>query len=182
MIKDIINKVIARLTADTTVNPSANITFFKNPFREIAEDELPCIKVAMMRGDASRINNNIEYQHDDQLIVAYIAQGNDNALEDALYDKGEQIRDFLIKDENNSGDAAALHHLISDLTFASWDMDLKNGEVGTGAIVLKFNIRYHTKHNIVFEDLEGVELTVKHTGAGEDSDAYPTESINIPTS
>ena len=116
--KSIVDKVIARLQTIPSLNPNlpnCPTQAFKNPFREVAEDELPCFKVALMRGKTERINNAIEYGWTDQLIVAYIAQGNDNDLEDALYSACETMAAFLIKDENNSGDPDALHHLVSVL-------------------------------------------------------------------
>lgn len=181
--KAIVNKVIARLLTLEAINPDLPdaINIYKNPFREVSEDELPCVKVAIMSGESERINNAPEYQHTDQLIIAYMAQGNDDDLEDELYDAAEAIYDFLIKEENNSGDAATLHHLISDLAYTGWDMDLKIGGIGTGAVVLKFDIIYHSKHLLEFGDLEGFEIEVKHTGAGENTDPLFVDSIDLPT-
>ncbi len=183
--KTIVDKVIERLKTLPAINPDLpeTICFFRNPFREISEEELPCVKVALLRGKSERINNAIEYENEDTLMVAYQAQGNeDSGLEDKLYDAQEAIKDFLIKDENDSGNPDALHHLLSDLEFEDWDMDLVNAAVGTGAIVLKFNITYHTKHVLSFDDdLEGFEVTIKHTDAGEDTDPIAVDSIDLPT-
>lgn len=172
MKKLIVDKVIERLKTLPAINPNlpvCTINAYKNPFRPVESNELPCLKVALMRGKTSRFTNAIEYKWTDQLVVAYQAQGNDEDLEDGLYAAAEAIADFLIKDENDSGDADSLHHLISDLELTDWDMDLKNGAVGQGAIVLKFDLTYHTKHELEFPDLEGVDYIIKPLGAGEET-------------
>lgn len=181
--KAIVDKIIERLTGLEAINPDPNypIDIFKNPFRPVEPDDLPCLKVAIMRGKTERITNSIEYAWTDQLIVAYQTKGNDNDLEDDLYKAAEAISDFLIKDENNSGDPDSLHHLISDLVLTDWDMDLKNGEVGVGAIVLKFDLTYHIKYELVFPDLEGFEIIAKLATAGQNTDPAFTESLDLPT-
>lgn len=184
--KSIVDKVIERLQLIPDLNPrlpTCPIPAFKNPFREVSQDEIPCFKVALMRGKTDRINNAIEYRWTDQLIVAYIAMGNDGSdLEDHLYHACELMAATLIGDENNSSDPDALHHLVSDLVLTDWDMDLKNGEVGTGAIVLKFDLTYHQKYVMEFDDLEGLDITIKHTEAGEDTEAIAKVKIDLPTS
>lgn len=161
--------------------PAIKTPAFGNPFRELAEGEVPCFKVALMSGKAERVNNRIEYAHSDTLVVAYIFEANEDDLENALYAAGEEILDFLIKDENNSADADSIHHLVSDLIFSEWSMDLKNGATGTGAIVLKFDLSYHTTHELSFGALEGFEVTIKHTDAGDDTDPVAVDSIDVPT-
>lgn len=182
--KTVVNKIRDRiLVFEKALDPSAKCypPVFKNPFREVDPDsEMPCYKVALIRGKTDRINNAIEYEWKDQLIVAYIAQGNEGDLEDDLYDKGEALAAFLICDENNSEDPDALHHLISDLELTDWDMDLKTGSVGTGAIVLKFDLTYHTKYEMEFGPLAGFDVTVKHTEAGEDTEPVAVFAIDLP--
>lgn len=181
--KAIVDKVIERLQTIEALNPrlpTCPTPAFKNPFREVTEEELPCFKVALLRGKTDRINNAIEYRWTDQLIVAYIAQGNDDGtLEDDLYEAAELMAALLIGDENNSADEDSLHHLVSDLVLTDWDMDLKNGAVGTGAIVLKFDLTYHQKYVMEFDDLEGLDITIKHTEAGEDTEAIAKVTINL---
>lgn len=181
--KALINKVKERiLKFETQLDPNAKCypKIFKNPFREVdPETELPCYKVAIVRGKADRINNSIEYEWKDQLIIAYVGQGNEDDLEDGLYDKAEALAAFIIGDENNSGDPDALHHLVSDLELTDWDMDLKTGAVGTGAIVLKFDLTYHIKYEMEFDDLEGFDITVKHTEAGEDTEPVARITIDL---
>jgi len=184
--KTIVDKVIERLQLIPDLNPglpTCATPAFKNPFREVSQDEVPCFKVALMRGKTDRISNSIEYRWTDQLIVAYIDQGNDDGdLEDRLYEACELMSATLIGDENNSGAADSMHHLVSDLVLTDWDMDLKNGEVGVGAIVLKFDLTYHQKYVMEFDDLEGLDITIKHTEAGDDSLPIALVKIDLPTS
>lgn len=184
--KEIVDKVIERLQTIPSLNPDLPgeaLDAFKNPFREVSTDELPCFKVGFVSGNASRINNAIEYEHSDELIVAYIAQGNGDDLQDALYDAMEIILDFLIRDENNPADADSLHHLVSDLIYTDWSMDMKTGEVGSGAIVLKFNVVYHTRHEITGDDFTKAYFSMKPAGASEETPSIPDEQlITLPQS
>lgn len=182
--KEIVDKVIERLKTDSVLNPSLpeTITFYKNPFREQESDDLPACAVTLRQGNSIRYNNQMEYSNTDELMVVYMAQGNDDTLEDNLYEAKEAIKDFLIKDQNNAEIDDSLHHIINDLVFTGWDMDLKRAAVGTGAIVLRFDINYYTTHEITFGDLEQANVTIKHTDAGDDTDPYVTEEIiNFPT-
>lgn len=180
--KDIINKVIERLKTLESIKPTngCELFFFKNPYRPNAPEEFPCVKVAFARGATERINNAIEYEWTDQLVVAYQAQGNDNDLEDLLYDSADAIADFLIDDENDSGNPEALHHLISDLELKSWEMDLQAGNVGTGAIVLIFDLKYHTKHEIEFGDLDGFDITIKPKDSTPATEPIYETKIDLP--
>lgn len=184
--KAIVNKVKERIEFfEKARDPSATCLppVFKNPFREVDPDaEIPCYKVALIRGKTERITNAIEYEWTDQLIIAYIAQGNEGDLEDELYDRGEELAAFLIGDENNSENPNALHHLVSDLVLTDWDMDLKTGATGTGAIVLKFDLTYHIKYEMEFGPLAGFNVTVKHTEAGEHTEPVAVFTIDLPQS
>lgn len=180
--KAIVDKVLSVVQAIPELNPklpNCPTPAFKNPFREVAEDEVPCFKVALMRGKSERINNSIEYAYTDQLVVAYIAQGNDSELEDHLYQASELMAEALINSENNSGDLNSLHHLVSDLVLTDWDMDLKNGAVGTGAIVLKFDLTYHLKYELTYPDFEGFEIAIKHTAAGPETPIIGPDRVDL---
>lgn len=177
--KSIVDKIISRIPAGTGLTPEES---FKNPFREISEDELPCLKVALMRGRSEEIDTRIRYRHNDSLIVAWVDQGNGDELVDRLYEAGEKIADFLINDANNSGEPEALYHEEIQLMLANWDMDLKTGAAGTGAIVLTFDIKYHTEHTLVFEDLESIHLNTKPKEASDDDNtASFIDTIDLPT-
>lgn len=175
---DIVDNVIARLPAGTGLTPE---TTHKNPFREVAESELPALKVALMRGRSDEINTQIEYERLDTLVVAWIDQGNDDALIERLYDAEEKISNFLINDANNNEITGNLRQLVDDLTHTNFDMDLKNAGAGTGAIVLTFDIKYHTTHSIEFEDLEGYELEVRPKEAADSDITVFTDSVDLPT-
>lgn len=182
--KIIVNKVIERLKTLTAIQPASGcgeLTFFKNPYRPAdPETELPCVKVAFMRGASERINNAIEYEHTDQLLIAYQAQGNDSDLEDTLYDAADAIEDFLINDENDSSADNTLWNVIDDLELKSWEMDLQTGDIGTGAIVLIFDLKYHTKHVLEFGDLEGFNITIKPKDSTAATEPIYETSIDLP--
>lgn len=181
----IVEKVQERLNTLEIIHPNfpETVPTFTNPFREVESNELPALKVAIMGGSANRRNNNIEYKNNDMLYIVYQVQGNDDAdLQFTLYTAQEEITNFMILDDNDSGDPDSIHHLINDLEFIEWDMDLKNGESGTGAMVMKFKIDYHTNHNLIFDDLETVSIDLKHTDAGEDTESYSIDEQTLPTS
>lgn len=182
--REIIDLIVTRLkTIRTELGISDENHIFTNPFREIDTTEVPCLKIALMNGDAERFTNAIEYANMDRLMIAYIMQDNGD-LHPELYDKGEFIADFIIRDENDSQNEGTLNSVLSDLKYVGWDIDLKLGAIGAGAIVLKFDIKYHTEHKPVFEnDLETVSVDVRVDGLSDEEgvDPYPQINITLPT-
>jgi hypothetical protein len=168
----IVDRII-QLLDDNDVTDAAH--YFKNPFREIDPEELPAIKVAIMRGTSQRENSQPEYSHADELVVAYIAQENDD-LADMLNYYAERIEDFLIQKEA----AGALSDVLNDLTSAEFTLALEKAEIGTGAGILKFNISYWTKHTVPLGPLEGFEVAIKPSDAPPADDPIFTESIDLP--
>lgn len=183
---EIIDKVIERLKKLPAINPDIEnggdpISSFKNPFREVPPDQLPAFKVGLLRGKSARISNKIEYEHTDQLVVVYQKQGNvDSGLEDDLLAAMEAIADFLILDENDSGDPEALNSVVSDLVFTGFDTDFKAASVGTGAVVLTFDVVHHTTHVLQFGNLERVGYTIKPKDSTPDTPAVAEGVIDLP--
>lgn len=151
--------------------------FFDNPFREIDESELPCIKAAIMGGDSTMENTKIEYSHKPQIVVAYVCQGNDKLAAKLNY-MGERISRFLINYENTENEKLGLDEMMQ----TGWDLSLEKGASGTGAIVLKFAGKYWTDHAPVLGPLEEVYVEYKPTTAPPDDDPLYDETITLPQS
>lgn len=199
--KLIIDKVIQRLLTIEAINPMSDgceLPVFKNPFREVDEkEEVPCLKVALMRGDMQEYNNAIEFKRTDTLVIAYTDRGNDgnydeeNNLEDRLYEIEETIFDFIVKDHNNPSDPDSLYNLrrdpadrqtiINEIMPTKWDLDLQNGTAGIGTIVLMFDLEYYTKHEPDFDDLTGIDVEITPADATEDTDPIATLEIDLPS-
>ncbi len=172
--QDLVQKILD-LLADNAVTDAQH--FFDNPFREISEEELPCIKAAIMRGDSNRENTKIEYSHKPELVVVYVCQNNDKLAAKLNY-FGERISRFLINYENTENEDLGL----DDLVQTGWDLSLQNGEVGTGALILKFTGTYWTDHAPVLGPLEEVYVAYKPTTAPADDDPLYDETITLPQS
>lgn len=171
--QDVVQHILDILR-DNNVTDAQN--FFDNPFREISEDELPCIKAAIMRGDSARETTKIEYSHKPELVVVYAAQGNEK-LAAVLNYFGERITRFLINYENTENEALGL----DDLEQTGWELAMDKGATGTGAIILKFRGAYWTEHAPPLDNLEEVYVAYKPTTAGEDDDPLYDETITLPT-
>lgn len=171
--RDIVEKIADRLRSE---NVTDAVAIFKNPFREIdADEELPCLKIGIIRDPATWRNNAIEYSHKPEIVVAYVDKGNDE-LADKLYYMAERIENFLINDENMQSYAG----LFDTLELQGMDMQLSNAETGLGAIVLKFTGEYITRHEPVLPDFAGLEIEVS-SGAADPGEAPAfVESITLP--
>lgn len=170
--QDLVQHILDVL-ADEAVTDA--VAFFDNPFREVAEEELPCIKAAIMRGDSTRETTKIEYSHKPELVVVYCAQNNDK-LAAVLNYYGERISRFLINYENTENVKLGL----DDLVMTGWDLSLENAATGTGAVILKFTGTYWTDHAPVLGPLEEVYVAYKPTTAGEEDDPLYDETITLP--
>lgn len=172
--QDIVDKVVQKLQ---TANVTDATHFFKNPFREISPDELPAIKVAIMRETPTFENTGMEYSREADLVIAYVAEGNDK-LADNLYTAAESIENFIINDENTT----QLDGLLDDLKQSDFQMNLEVGRIGLGAAVLTFRITYWTKHAANFVDLEKIGVTIKPETAPASDPPLFEEIIDLPQS
>lgn len=170
--QDIVQKIIDILT-DNAVTDAQH--FFDNPWREVAEEELPCLKVALVRGDSARETTKIEYSHKPELVVAYCAQGNEK-LSAVLNYYGERISRFLINYENTQHEKLGL----DDLELTGWELNMEAGATGTGALMLKFRGSYWTDHAPALGPLQSVYVEYKPTTAAEDDPPLYDETITLP--
>lgn len=177
----IIDKVIERLQTLDAINPAApaEMTITKNAFREYDEDSLPLIRVSFQKGGASQFNNAITYKREDQLNIYFADSGNDDTLDDTLYDAEEAIADFMIQDHNNSGDADSLYHLFDVLEYKGWESNFEKGEIPIGAVMLKFDITYYSNHIFTPDDLETANVKVKPAGFGDDTPIIAEDTIDL---
>lgn len=178
---DIVNKIAERLQTITAINPNApaDITIVKNPFREISQEELPCIKIGFMEGNAEYFNNKIEYKREDRLVIAYIGEANDDDLDNLLYQAEELIVDFMVKDHNDSETDGSLYSQFDELKYMGWESQFEKGEVSVGAIKLKFDVTYYTQHTLTFDDLNTVYSEIKPAGASDDTRIIASDTIDL---
>jgi len=173
--KTIIETIITALQ-DANVTDVADENYFRNPFRELDPDtELPGIKVGILRGASSRFGSGVDYDRNDELVIAYVAQGGDD-LQEVLYHYGEKIEDFLIRAEAS----AELKEILDDLQCTGFDMALQNAEKATGALILRFALRYMTRHEPATTPLEGFEVQIKPADAPPADPPTFEESIDLP--
>lgn len=173
--KTIIEAIISALKAGGVTNVVA-ANYFRNPFRELDPDtELPGIKVGILRGSSSRLGSGVDYDRNDELVIAYVAQGGDD-LQEILYHYGEKIEDFLIKAEAG----AQLKEILDDLQCTGFDLALQNAERGTGALILRFALRYLTRHEPPTTPLAGFEVQIKPADALPGDPPTFKESIDLP--
>lgn len=170
--QDLVQHILDVL-ADNAVTDAQH--FFDNPFREVSQEELPCIKAAIMKGDSARENTQVEYSHKPELVVVYVAQANEK-LSAVLNYFGERISRFLINYENTENEKLGL----DDLEQTGWDLSLENAAVGTGAIILKFRGTYYTQHAPVLGPLEEVYVAYKPTGTPPNDPPLYDETITLP--
>lgn len=153
--------------------------FFKNPFREIAEDELPCVKIGILGDDAEWYNNRPEYKRSAQLVIVYSDQGNDE-LADKLQYMGERIENFMIDDDNTT----QVDGVLDALMLKGTELNLENAAMGIGAIIVKFDITFYTEHLAKLDDLETINVKIKpSTAVGNDTENPPVfeDTITLPT-
>lgn len=181
---DIVNKIAERLQTLTALNPNAPaaINIIKNPFREIDPDELPCFKIGFMEGDAEEFNNKIEYKREDRLVIAYIAEGNNDDLDTTLYTAEELISDFMIKDHNDSETVGSLYSQFDVLKYRGWESQFEKAEVSVGAVKLKFDVTYYTTHTLEFDDLDTVYSEIKLHGSTDDTIIIASDTIDLSES
>lgn len=172
--QDLVQKILD-LLSDNSVTDA--VSFFDNPFREIAEDELPAIKVGILRGDSTRENTRIEYSHKPEIVVVYVVQGNDK-LSAVLNYMGERISRFLINYENTENEKLG----VSDMEQTGWELSMTQGATGTGAIILKFTGLYYTDHSPVLGPLDKVYVEYLPVPNDEDTEPLYAETIDLPQS
>lgn len=183
---DILSQIKTRLETleSIHINFPALTPIYLNPFREIGEDaDLPAMKIALLKGTSEYFDSKITYKNTDTLIIVYQQSGDVlTDLNNELYEIQEKITDFIINDSNNSGLDDSLYNFIEHLEFKSWNLDFQAANYGHGIIVMEFEISYFSTHELVYPDLETVEVDLKHKETTEDTNSYSIDSITLPTS
>lgn len=172
--KRIVDSIAAMLKADKVTDATH---IFKNPFREIAQEELPCIKIGLLTEQDDIYNNQIEYKRNAELVVVYCSQNNGDALADDLYYFAERLEKYLINADNIN----RLGETVDGLAQKSADFVFqKSAEMGTGGAVLKFDLTYYTQHPPELGPLERIGVEIKPTTALPDDPPLFEEVVDLP--
>jgi len=179
--KQMIDTVIARLSTIESINPNypGVMTTGKNSFREFAENELPLVRVMFEEGNAEFFNNAIEYRHTDSLMVDYVLSGNDDEMDDALYAAEEAISNYLINDHNSPEDEESIYHIFDTFEYQGWKINFEKGEVSIGAVRLRFQVKYSTKHVKTYDDLNTANVKVKLENADPNTPIIAEDDIDL---